>query len=157
MPDAFVPFDIAFAPPSPAALEEANGICELGAPSPAIAQPGQADVCAEIRRFHAALADAVDAALHEIVRDVACEVLGRELQLATADVAAIARSALERFASDVPLRLRVHPHDASALATLGLPVVQDAALRRGDVVIELRSGTIDASLGTRLETVLERR
>src|ERR1700733_4355402 len=50
----------------------------------------------EIRRFHAALADALDFALEGLLRDVACDVLARELSLAPADVAAIAARALLR-------------------------------------------------------------
>lgn len=156
MRDAFVPFEIAFAPP-PDGVPEAASEIEIVELPVTTALPERSDVLAEVRRFRAALADALDAQLREIVREVACEVLGRELRLAPADVTAIATGALERYAADGPLRLRAHPLDARALETLELPIVADGALRRGDLTIELRSGTIDASLGARLEALLERR
>jgi len=166
MPESFVPFEIAFAPlparvadPAPAGISAADGSEAKSAATECagLAPPDLDEALAEVRRFRAALADALDAQLSQLVCDVACEVLGRDLQLAAADVAAIARDALERFAADVPLRLRAHPHDAGSLASLELPVVADAALRRGDLAIELRSGTIDASLGARLEALLASR
>ena len=58
------------------------------------------------RRFHAALADALDVALEGLLRDVACDVLARELSLAPADVAAIAVRALARYANESPVRVR---------------------------------------------------
>lgn len=110
---------------------------------------------AAVRRFRAALCDALDAALDELRRAIARDVLARELRLAPADVAAIAAGALERYAGERPLRLRVHPDDAAALATGDLNVVADAGLRRGDVAIDLHAGTIDATLGARLACVME--
>lgn len=156
MPEAFVPFEIAFAPQVPAAdFATGDG---AGEESEKIAPPPSPrdDALADARRFRAALAEALDAALTELLRDVSCEVLGRELQLAPADVSAIACDALKRYDADVPLRLRAHPDDAPRLEALELPIILDAALRRGDVTIELRSGTIDASLGARLEALLAR-
>lgn len=114
-----------------------------------------ADALAGVRRFHAALADAVDASVDDLLRDIACDVLGRELMLAPADVACIAAAALRRYAEDSPVRLRAHPDETAALAGLNLPVVADCELRRGDVAVDLRAGSIDARLGTRLESVLE--
>lgn len=162
MPDPFVPFEIAFAPASPG--EEADApraavdVIEsaTGGDSDAEDARSARSALAAVRRFRAALADALDAQLDEIVREVVCELLGRELQIAHADVTAIARGALARYAADLPLRVRAHPHDVPALETLELPIVTDAALRRGDLTIELRSGTIDASLGARLEALLAR-
>ncbi|MEO6836520.1 MAG: FliH/SctL family protein [Candidatus Tumulicola sp.] len=166
MPDRFVPLDEYF---RRAAADQSEGAGELAAGSPAVlagssdeipsdnadAELGRA--LAAVRRFRAALADAVDFAVDELVADIASTVLARELQLAPADVAAVAAAALERYAADSPLKLRAHPEEADALAGFDLAVIADPRLRRGDVVIDLHSGTIDASLGARLECVLAAR
>jgi flagellar biosynthesis/type III secretory pathway protein FliH len=47
----------------------------------------------------------------------------------------------------------VHAEDASRL-NCGVPVAADMRLRRGDAVIELRNGCVDASLGVRLATLM---
>ncbi|HKU80912.1 MAG TPA: FliH/SctL family protein [Candidatus Tumulicola sp.] len=165
MHDAFVPFEVAFAAltatPAEAAAEDAaepasgqNGPVEF-AKMDAACDP-HVEALAGVRRFRAALAEALELQLADLLRDLACEVLGRELQLAPADVAAIARRALEHYAAENPLRLRAHSRDAPGLAALALPVVIDDSLRRGDVTIEVRCGTIDASLGARVEALLGR-
>ncbi len=115
-----------------------------------------AGALSEVRRFHAALADALDLALEGLLRDLACDVLARELSLAPADVAAIAARALARYANDSPLRIRVHPEELFRLDGFEVPVVADSELRRGDVAIDVRCGTIDAGLGARLQCALER-
>ncbi len=122
--------------------------------------PGQAEGREEIeeairaaRRFRAGLADAMDARLESLLREIANEVLARELELRAADVAAIVRGALVRARESV-LTIRAHPRDADALEPLAMPVATDEALRRGDVTIELTSGTIEMRLEERLERVL---
>ena len=114
-----------------------------------------AGALAAVRRFHAALADALDFALDGLLRDIACDVLARELALEPADVSAIASRALQRFANDSPLRVRAHPDEIGCLTDSGVPVVADGAMRRGDLAIDLRSGSVDASLGARLLCALE--
>jgi hypothetical protein len=105
------------------------------------------------RRFRAAVADAVDATVHEVLCDVACDVLGRELQLAPADLSAIIAAALGRCAAETVLRVRVHSRDMATAARCGIDVVSDDGLRTGDAVIELRHGSIDARLGVRVAEV----
>lgn len=107
----------------------------------------------EVRLFRARVIEAVEASVEMLVNDIAADVLGRELALAPADVEAIVDRALERFAREEPLRVRVHADDAAALRC-AVPVVTDARLRPGDAVIELRDGNVDASLGVRLETLV---
>lgn len=111
----------------------------------------------EIRRFRAGLGDAFEAAREELLRDLAADVLARELTSAPVEIERIASRVLARFDDDEPLRILAHAGDVPALTGLGLPVVTDARLRRGDVQIMLRHGTIDASLGVRLAHVLEAR
>ena len=160
MPDGFVPLDALLAPPPREPRDDSGGTPAPQRPAlegvPAtLPEPDEA--LAAFRRFHAALADALDAALHDLLREIACDVLARELALQPADVAAIAANVLERFAAEEPLRIRVHPGDLRLLPPLTVATLADPGLRRGDVIVEVRSGTIDATLGARLEAVLARR
>jgi len=104
------------------------------------------------RLFHAALGDAFDTLAAQLARDLACEVLMRELQLAPADVAALASRLLNERSAQEPLRLRVAPADAHIACDL--PVVADPRLQAGDAVLECRSGEIDARLTVRLSAIL---
>lgn len=106
------------------------------------------------RRFRAALSDALDAALPELLRAIAEEVLARELRLEPAAIARVVATALERAGEEHVVAIRIHPGEREALAPLGLITVSDPSLARGDCRVELRSGTIDASLRSRLETVI---
>ncbi len=107
------------------------------------------------RRFRAGLADAVDAAVASLLPEIARDVLARELRLAPADVAAIVAGALKRCADGKTLALRAHPSDIDALADLPIAVVADGGLLRGDVVLELHSGTIDLRMDSRLDAILQ--
>ncbi len=112
------------------------------------------DVLREMRLFRARIIEATEAAVETLVADIAADVLARELRLAPADVETIVDRALQRFFEDEPLRVRVHADDALNVEC-GVPLVTDAKLQRGDAVIELRTGTIDARLGVRLATLLQ--
>lgn len=116
------------------------------------------DVCADdlyealrdARLFRARLADAFDAALARLLRELAADVLARELRLAPCDLHAIA----QRIAASAPVvRLRV-PIEAHIHAP-GVEVVHDPQLRDGDAIVELDGGAIDARLGVRLALALE--
>ncbi|MHB8433493.1 MAG: FliH/SctL family protein [Candidatus Tyrphobacter sp.] len=145
--DEFVPLD--------AYLQVSERAQELAA-APEPAQPQVArQALQEARRFRAALADAFDAAREQLVRDLASDVLARELACTPADVRRIAQRTLARYAGDEPLHVCVHPGEVALLAGFDLPVVADARLRRGDVTLVLRHGTIDASLGVRLAHLLQ--
>jgi flagellar biosynthesis/type III secretory pathway protein FliH len=159
MAEGFVALDAFLREASPSVIaSEVASAGEYGDEAPHVRN--EACPCAgafsEIRRFHAALADALDFALEGLLRDVACDVLARELSLAPADVAAIAARALTRYANESPVRLRAHPEEIGHLAGINVPVVADSGLRRGDVAIDLQCGTIDAGLGARLLCALER-
>ncbi len=109
-----------------------------------------------VRRFRAALGEALDGAVETLLREIAAAVLARELQLAPVDLGAIVKSVRREFAAEEPVRVRAHPGDVASLAQLDVAVVADPALRRGDVEIDVRDGTVDATLGARLEAVLAR-
>jgi|HubBroStandDraft_4_1064222.scaffolds.fasta_scaffold115784_2 flagellar biosynthesis/type III secretory pathway protein FliH len=112
-----------------------------------------ADVASRARRFRAMLTDALERSLADLLRDIAAEVIGRELQCAPAELQRIVERALARAADELPVSVHVHPLQLELLR-LDLPLVADARLHCDDVRIELRSGTIDASLGVRLEQLL---
>jgi len=107
----------------------------------------------DVRLFHTSVIEGVEAAIETITGDIAANVLGRELHVAPADIDAIVDRALQRYLADEPLRVRVHPDEAAGLSC-GVPVVGDERLRYGDAVIELRCGSVDATLGVRFASVL---
>ena len=108
-----------------------------------------------VRRFRAALADALDVAVQQLLAEIAENVLARELRLAGADVAAVVAKTRERFSNERVLTVRVHPRDRNALRGLEIDAVVDESLAPGDVIAELRSGTIDLRLRARLENALD--
>ncbi|MBV8490595.1 MAG: hypothetical protein JO199_08700 [Candidatus Eremiobacteraeota bacterium] len=112
------------------------------------------ETLAAVRRFKAALDEALEIAVGNVVREVAVAVVARELSLAPAGLAAIVEDARKRFGVDRILRVRVNPLEAHLLTGLNVDVAADRALRTGDVEIDLDDGTIDATLGARLERVL---
>ena len=107
----------------------------------------------ELRLFLARVAEALDSAVEMLRNDIAAEVVGRELQLAPADLRAIVDRTLRRYALEAPVQVRVHPGDLDQLDG-EFSTIADTQLRPGDAVLEMRSGAIDASLGVRLESVL---
>lgn len=106
------------------------------------------------RRFRAALDDALEAGLEELLGRIARDVLARELLLAPADVCAIVEAARKRLADESVLAIRVHPSDLEVLDGIDLDVVADRGLERGDVRLQVRSGTIDLMLAARLDAAL---
>lgn len=152
MHDAFVPLAQFLQPPDVhvAAVEE-----PLIVVSESVERSELHAALSEVRRFRAALADALDASVHDLLCDIAADVVARELRLRPAELRAIVLRARERFAAEEPVALRAHPDDCNDLCDGDVAVVPDPALRRGDVMLDVRSGTIDATLGARLESVLE--
>lgn len=108
------------------------------------------DALRDARLFRARLADALDAAVARLARDIAADVLVRELRLAPCDVAALVQHALNHAPV---VRVRVAPGDV--LRVRDVPVIADPALSEGDAIVELANGALDARLGVRLAVVLE--
>ena len=132
---------------------------ESAGPQPIAVQceaiPGELEeALSAARRFRAGLADALEAILDSLLREIARQVLARELLLRPADIRGIVDDALAKIDGERVLTLRVHPSDAGAIEALELECVGDTALERGDVVLHLRSGTIDLALATRLDSVV---
>jgi hypothetical protein len=150
MGDAFVSFERHVCAENEVALEES---CE--APASMEAPTPQSEALAEVRIFRAGLADALDAVRATLLRDLAVTVLARELQISPVQIDSIAAQALERVWEDEPIRVLANALDLPALGALPVPANADARLRRGDVLVEVRHGTIDVSLGARLADVLE--
>jgi flagellar biosynthesis/type III secretory pathway protein FliH len=146
MLERFVPLHelLVPAPTQPAHVPEPTH-----APSQALPED---ELAADVRRFRAGLLDAFDVVRERLLREVASEVLARELHLKPADIGVVVSQALERL--DSPLTVRVSPSDADALAACDIRVIPDASLRSGDAVFDVRDGTIDVSLGVRLDRVL---
>lgn len=128
-------------------------------PAHTVAEPcpclnAEEEALRSVRLFRAAVAEGVDAALGDLLNDIAADVLARELQLAPADIARVVERALVRYFADDPLQVMVHPDDAPAVKC-DVPVVKEPLLRRGDARLVLRCGSVDASLGVRLASVMQ--
>jgi flagellar biosynthesis/type III secretory pathway protein FliH len=156
MSENFVPLAAYLRPPPPAPPEafDVQILDEIaGVARPDAVATEYASVFSSIRRFRAGIADALDAAVQRLLEQIAENVVARELQIASPDIAAIVAKARERAAERI-VAVRVHPAQREALATLDLEVHEDGRLQPGDVVIELRSGTIDLRLRTRMAMAL---
>jgi flagellar biosynthesis/type III secretory pathway protein FliH len=158
MPEDFVPLALILRP-LPA---EESPVVSPEADSVALAQitPGElfmehTETLSAVRRFRAALDDALAFTVRRLTAEIAENVLARELALSAADVASIVAKARERFAGERVLAVRVHPCHGGALLHLEVEKIFDETLSPGDVAVELRSGTIDLRLRTRLETALD--
>jgi len=121
---------------------------------PQAVHPDIEEAIGAARRFRAAVADAVEAALTPLLHEIADNVLGRELKIAPADVAAVVAAALARFEKERVLVIRAHCEDLEALAAFGIECVADSRLGRGEMFFEVRSGTIDLRFAARLEAAL---
>lgn len=152
MSSAFVPLETFLRP----RVQERDEPVEPAAiEPPARTYPGECEeTLGAVRRYRAALRDALDAALEELLPTIARDVLARELRLMPADVGAIVASALDRFRPEKVLAVRAHPTDLGALAQVGFERIADESLQRGDIRFHLQSGTIDLTLATRLDSAL---
>ena len=112
------------------------------------------DYLREVRFFKAHLREALQTAVDALLAEIAQTVIARELQVAPADISAIVQHALARYESLEPLRVRVHSDDVAALFSCDVSVFVDDALQRGDAFLDLRSGSIDLSLKTRVDCVI---
>jgi len=139
--NVFVPLAEFFRPiPSEPPIDVVPPPEPIAATIPAAASSDQDEALRAARRFRAALSDALEAAVADLVPIVARDVLARELRLAPADLRAIAAAALHRFESESVLAIRVHPSDLAALEGLEFEKVADRALEPGDLTLHLRSG-----------------
>ena len=125
-------------------------------PQPSVERPADdARAGAAARLFYARLEDALQAALPNLLRDCVHTILGRELCCEPVEFQAIVTRLIESLRDEEPLRLRVHPSRIETL-TCDLPLHGDADLGCNDCVIELRSGSFDARLTTRIDALIAR-
>jgi flagellar biosynthesis/type III secretory pathway protein FliH len=109
----------------------------------------------EIERFRAFALDTVERSMGGLLAAFAQEVLGRELALAPVDLNEIAQRALRRYEREGPVRIRVAPADVGNVKT-ELPIVVDADLREGDLIVEVRDGMLDARMNVRYDCMMRR-
>lgn len=155
MADRFIPLRVFLLQTHEPEPEVPEQIAPEHAEQTECAQPQGHETLAELRRFRAAVSDAVDVAVRSVLCDVAADVLARELELAPANIEAIVTRACTRYASDGVICARVHPDEAAQVRNTGVDAIADPALRRGDAILCVRSGTIDVTLGARLGAVLD--
>lgn len=155
-PSAFISLASLLFETQPAAVQNAPAEAAVHEPeeSAELREAWQA-LAREVRLFRARLEDELAIALDALLPDLAADVLGRELRLQPVDLANIVSAAVARYAHEEPLRVRVHPSDAGSMAGLAVEVLCDGEIRRGDAILELRCGTIDATLGARLDELLQ--
>jgi flagellar biosynthesis/type III secretory pathway protein FliH len=157
--DGFVPLSTWLAGPAPAAPEPERPDPPSCAEPPAEAAPlpaaplaAQVELMREVRLFRARLADALAAATPQLLRQLAYAVVGRELCLAPADVAALAARIVAEHPAAEPVAIR---HALGERVDVGVPAVADPALAPGDLVLVFTAGEVDARLGIRLAAALE--
>lgn len=154
MHDTFVPLGEYLRGPVPAPAEPVVAVDEPAVDGIALGENAALEeALADIRRFRAALADALDVRIERLLSDVAAGVLARELHLAPVDLRAIVARELA-LAGEPPVTMYANPNECELLQAYAGCVLADPALRCGDVRIDLRSGTIVATLGCRLERAL---
>jgi hypothetical protein len=109
----------------------------------------------EIERFRTLALEHLEHSLDSVLKDIVEEVVGREISLAPVDIENIVQRALRQFERQGPVRLRVAPADVLRVQT-ELPIVADAGLTQGDLVIEVRDGEITSRLAVRLSCAMSR-
>ena len=112
------------------------------------------DVARDVRVFRATLTDALAGATAKLLRELASDVLARELASAPCGLDALVVRLASEYVLAGPLRVRISPQDR--IDACDLPVIVDPALRSGDVMLECTSGFVDARLGVRLGDLLDR-
>ncbi|MGI4876707.1 MAG: FliH/SctL family protein [Janthinobacterium lividum] len=98
--------------------------------------------------------DTVRGAFLNLVKALAEAAVAAELQVNPAVISRLVDTALASVETRDGIIVRLHPDDVGVLV-LDLPVVADAALVRGTVVIDGPSFVVRASLEARLAVILE--
>ena len=140
-------------PPAPAPVPNVAS----GAPPsvPRAIDFAHADVVHELALMRLAAMEAFEGLAHRALRLLASDVLFRELALAPADVEALAKRAVERFAEHAPVAIAISAADAERVR-LPLPVRVDPALCAGDLVVDVCDGAFESHFSFRLEDALRR-
>jgi len=135
---------------------------ERPAASPVVVPPDRGtrdfahtDIVADLALLKLAAGEAFERASREVLRRLASDVLGRELMLAPADIDELVRAAISELADAAPVALAISAADAKRVHS-PLPVRIDPALVAGDLVVEVRDGSVESHVLFRFESALER-
>jgi len=140
-------------PPPPPVARFANVVTYNGEFAPVKHQVSQilGQALNDVMRLRTRAAEAFERKAEEMLNDLACTVLGRELRTERADLANLIAQMRARMMGELPLKIRVSPEDAPHLTG---PVEGDPQLDFADLVFVVEDGEIDLRLGTRLAAVL---
>jgi flagellar biosynthesis/type III secretory pathway protein FliH len=153
MADRFVSLASLLRPQPEPPIEPASAAADTTDAAPVVPPAAAAtppEMLTECKVFRARLLDAFDHARAKLVQDLAAEVLGRELELAPPAIDVLAARLIENHAEEIPVRLRVSPADRERVR-IDLPIDVDPSLRSGDLVLIVRDGMLESTLGLRLE------
>ncbi len=114
---------------------------------------GARELVGDLAVMRAAAVEAFERASARLLRDLAEEVLARELALAPADTGALVRRFVAELADYEPLALAISPADAGQVRA-ALPVRIDPNLRAGDAILEVRDGAFESRLVLRVESIV---
>jgi flagellar biosynthesis/type III secretory pathway protein FliH len=113
------------------------------------------DALEDLALMRLAALEGYERACTRLLESLASEVLGRELALAPADLAALLQRALAAFSEREPLAIVLAPHDAER-ARFPLPVRADPTLAAGDLVIEVSDSQLESRFAFRTQVALAR-
>jgi hypothetical protein len=146
MPEGFVP--LAGSLRGDAATERAPRAGDEPPASPESNPDGVEALLDALALARLAALEAYDRAAPRLLAALAQTVLGRELELAPADLRTLVAHLRRDFATAEPVAVLLAPGEAGCRID-GLPVRADPALCAGDIVLEVRDGEIDARFALR--------
>jgi hypothetical protein len=111
-------------------------------------------LAAELALVRVAARESFEDAVRRLLERLARDVLGRELVLAPCDLGALLAAARAELEAHEPLCLVTAPGERTE-RPWSIPHRSDPALSPGDLLIEVRDGTLDASVKARLRRALE--
>ena len=114
-----------------------------------------AEAAAQLRARELPLLAEVDRSLAEAAIELAEVIVGHELSDADHAARSAVRRALAQAGQEPATSVRLHPADLEVIRTGGgalaeLPLRPDPSLARGDAIVELAHGMIDARIGSTL-------
>lgn len=114
-----------------------------------------AEAAAQLRARELPLLAEVDRSLAEAAIELAEVIVGHELSDADGAARSAVRRALAQAGDEPATAVRLHPADLEVIRAEGgefaaLPLRPDPSLARGDAIVELAHGMIDARIGSTL-------
>jgi flagellar assembly protein FliH len=114
---------------------------------------------ADLAAAHKAMVQAMEEQTVRLALEIARKIVQRELALEPDLVAALVNVALKRVAGHQSIAVRVSRHDfdrvraAVAAANSAVTVIDDAALERGDFVIETGQTHLDGRVSSQIDAI----